>query len=136
MRQILALGNPVLWWVGAAALMVCIVLLVVRRDWRYTVPLLAVGSGWLPWLRFDDRPIFLFYATAFVPFTAMAIALVFGWALGPPGADRGRRRLVAGLLVVMLALQLAAFAYFWPIWTGELITRSQWHGRMWFDRWV
>ena len=136
MRQILALGNPVLWWVGAAALLVCIVLLVVRRDWRYTVPLLAVGTGWLPWLRFDDRPIFLFYATAFVPFTAMAIALVFGWALGPPGADRGRRRLVAGLLVVMLALQLAASAYFWPIWTGELITRSQWQGRMWFDRWV
>ena len=136
LRQILVLGNPVLWWVGAAALLICVVLLVARRDWRYSVPLVALASGWLPWLRFDDRPIFLFYATAFLPFTAMAVALVFGWMLGLPGSGRLRRPLVAGLLLVMLGLQLAVFAHFWPIWTNELISRSDWQRRMWFDSWV
>ncbi len=137
MRQVLILGNPVLWWVGAVALLICLVLLVVRRDWRYSVPLLAVATGWLPWLRFDDRPIFLFYATAFVPFTAMAVALVFGAMSGPPGTSRSPRRAVsAAVLLVVLALQLAAFAFFWPIWTDELISRAEWEQRMWFDAWV
>ena len=136
LRQVLALGNPALWWIGAAALLLCVVLVVVRRDWRYTVPLLAVAVGWLPWLRFDDRPIFLFYAAAFVPFTAMAVALVLGWVLGPPGTDRSRRRLGVGVVLLVLGLQLVAFAYFWPIWTDQLITHSQWLERMWFDAWV
>jgi dolichyl-phosphate-mannose--protein O-mannosyl transferase len=137
LRQVLILGNPVLWWAGAIALLVCVVLLIVQRDWRYTVPLLGVAAGWLPWLRFDDRPIFLFYATAFVPFTAMAVTLVFGAMLGPPGAARSPRRVVsAAVLLIVLAVQLAAFAFFWPIWTDELISRAEWEQRMWFDSWV
>ena len=135
LRQVLALGNPVLWWLGAIALAVCLVLLVVRRDWRFCVPLIGVGANWLPWLRFDDRPIFLFYAAAFIPFTAMAVALVLGWLMGPPGAGL-RRRMGVGTLLAVLGLQLAAFAFFWPIWTDELITRAEWLDRMWFDAWI
>jgi dolichyl-phosphate-mannose--protein O-mannosyl transferase len=56
--------------------------------------------------------------------------------LGPPGGGRLRRPLVAGLLLLVLGLQLAVFAHFWPIWTNELISRSDWQRRMWFDSWV
>jgi len=28
------------------------------------------------------------------------------------------------------------FAWFWPIYTGELITTPQWLDRVWFNRWI
>ena len=31
---------------------------------------------------------------------------------------------------------MLAFAWFWPIWTDQLLTRSEWLDRMWFPRWI
>ena len=28
------------------------------------------------------------------------------------------------------------FAWFWPIWTNGLLTRSEWLDRIWFSRWI
>jgi dolichyl-phosphate-mannose--protein O-mannosyl transferase len=35
-----------------------------------------------------------------------------------------------------LFLTLALFAFFYPIYTAEVIPYSQWHLRMWFPSWV
>ena len=40
---------------------------------------------------------------------------------------------VAGSFMVLTIL---AFAWFWPIWTDVLLTRSEWLDRMWFYRWI
>ncbi len=42
---------------------------VARRDWRFGLVVVGVVSTWLPWFRYDDRPIFSFYAIAILPFT-------------------------------------------------------------------
>jgi hypothetical protein len=31
---------------------------------------------------------------------------------------------------------MLTFAWFWPIWTDQLITRREWLDRMWFHRWI
>jgi len=31
---------------------------------------------------------------------------------------------------------LVAFAYFYPIWTGQTISYSAWYARMWFPSWI
>ncbi len=136
LRQVLALGNPVLWWVGAAALVVSVWHWVARRDWRFGVPVVGVAATWLPWFRYDDRSIFFFYAVAIVPFTCIALALVLGQALGR--ADAPRRRRVLGSVVVgaVLLAVIATTAFFWPIWTDQLITHTEWERRMWLDRWI
>ena len=42
------------------------------------------------------------------------------------------RRLSVGLVLVAAIL---AFAYFWPIYTGEVIPFSAWNNRMWNITW-
>lgn len=135
-REVLILGNPVVWWTGAAALLASAVIWVARRDWRHGVAVVGVLSTWLPWFFNDERPIFSFYASAFTPFLVLSLVLVMGHLLGP---DRGpsRRRttgtIVAGTFVV---LTIAAAAWFWPVWTGDLLTLREWQARMWFSRWI
>ncbi len=136
LKQVLALGNPVLWWLGAAALVASLWWWVARRDWRFGVPLVGVAATWLPWFRWDDRSIFLFYAVAIVPFTCAALAMVLGLVLGPAEAGRWRRGWGAAVVGLALVAVVACFAFFWPIWTDQLITNSEWQQRMWFDRWV
>ncbi len=136
MRQVLLLGNPVIWWAGCLALVWGLVMWVGARDWRYGVAVTGVATTWLPWLMYDDRPIFIFYAIATLPFLVLALTLALGQILGRdrgPSARRTAGVIVAGSFVVLAML---TFAWFWPVWTDQLITRSEWLDRMWFHRWI
>ena len=96
------------------------------RDWRYGVAVVGALSTWLPWLAYDDRPIFFFYAVAMLPFLVLALTLAIGQAGGALARPSARRTLgvvVGGAFVVLVLLN---FAWFWPIWTNELLTHAQW----------
>jgi dolichyl-phosphate-mannose-protein mannosyltransferase len=96
--EVAILGNPALWWSGlilvplsAAALR--------RRDGAAVVPLVMLGSQFLPWLAVG-RPVFNFYTAPLVPMlaTALVVACV--------ELDRPARR-AAGLTSGALAGTLA-----------------------------
>ena len=134
-RVILAIGTPALWWAGIIALVIAVLLWVGNRDWRFSVPVVGVLSGWLPWFLYADRPVFYMYAVVIVPFTAMALALVLGKLLG--GARSGDRRMIGAVVVgAFVALVGANFAYLYPILSGDLLPYSSWRSRMWFKTWV
>jgi dolichyl-phosphate-mannose-protein mannosyltransferase len=136
LRQVLLLGTPALWWGGILALLYSLYAWVARRDWRFGLVVVGVASTWLPWVRYDDRPIFSFYAISFLPFTVIALTLLIGTLLGGPRASYNRRvwgASVAGAYVVLVVLN---FAWFWPIYTGELITTPDWLERIWFKQWI
>ena len=40
---------------------------------------------------------------------------------------------VAGSFFVLV---LVNFAWFWPIYTDDLLTHSEWLDRIWFQRWI
>jgi len=135
-KQVLLLPTPVLWWGGVLALVFAVAMWVGARDWRYGLAVVGALSAWLPWMQYDDRPIFLFYAIAILPFTVLAITLAIGTLLGPSSAPSPRRTVgvvVGGAFVV---LTLVNFAWFWPIWTNQMLTHSEWLDRIWFSRWV
>lgn len=158
-REILGIGTPALWWGALAALVAVAFLWVMLRDWRAGAILLGFLAGWLSWFpsAFNDRTMFLFYATPLIPFMVLAIVLVLGYLIGPaPAAARGAqasgdslgrvavepagagtRRLVgaaaAGAFVLVV---LANFAYFHPILSAETIPYVDWQDRMWFESWV
>ncbi|CAN5695216.1 phospholipid carrier-dependent glycosyltransferase [soil metagenome] len=135
-RQVLLLGTPLLWWGGSLALIAAGVLWLGTRDWRYGVAIVGTLSTWLPWLMYDDRPIFLFYAIACLPFLVLAIALVMGKLIGPSRLPSSRR--TAGVIISgsFFVLVLINFAYFYPLFSYQVIPRSSWLDRMWFSRWI
>lgn len=135
-KQVLAIGTPVLWWGGVLALIVGLGYWVTRRDWRFGVPIVGVLTTWLPWVLFSDRPIFFFYGVAIIPFTVMGVTLLLGKILGRASASY-TRRLVGSLAVGAFVLAVAVnFIYFYPVLTGQLMSNEEWNDRMWLTKWI
>lgn len=135
MRIISGTGTPLLWWAAAAALLVAVYFWLARRDWRFSVPVLALGAVWLPWFQYAERPIFFFYAVMMIPFSCIALALVLGRILGPAAGPK--RRLRAMIVGIIIALIILNFAFIYPILTADLVTRPQWMQRMWLgNSWI
>ncbi|MFE3600271.1 dolichyl-phosphate-mannose--protein mannosyltransferase [Streptomyces sp. NPDC059142] len=135
-REVLALGTPMLWWAGAFALLYVLWRWFFRRDWRAGAIACAVAVGWGPWMLYQERTIFLFYAVVFVPYLCLAVAMMIGAILGPRGADERRRTIGAVGAGVLVLLIVWNFIYFWPIYTGTAIPLDSWRNRMWLDTWV
>lgn len=136
LRQVLLIGTPTIWWGGILALLFAVVAWVGGRDWRFGVAVVGTASTWLPWLLYDDRPIFLFYAVVTLPFVVLALTLTLGRIIGPDRGPTTRRTIgvvVAGAFVVLTVLN---FAWFWPIFTNGLLTHAEWLDRVWFSRWI
>ncbi|MER7556830.1 phospholipid carrier-dependent glycosyltransferase [Nocardioides sp. NPDC126508] len=142
LRQVLLLGTPVLWWGAFVALIVSAFMWVAARDWRFGVAVVGVLSTWLPWLQYAGRPIFSFYMIIALPFLVLGLCLCLGKLLdrppSPVGAGPGHRRRVGGAVLggVFVVLVICNFAWFWPIYTDELLTRQEWLTRIWFKRWI
>ena len=86
---------------------------------------------------------FSFYALPALPFLILAVVYVLGAIMTPPdGMATGRQRsdrqligtIVAGIYVALVAL---CFAYFHPIFVGQLMPYDSWSSRMWLgNRWI
>jgi len=138
-QEVLAIGTPLIWWGGTAALLVCLAWWLTRRDWRAGAVLLGVAAGWVPWLWFywhDHRTEFYYYAVAFEPFLVIAITLCLGLIVGPARAGPNRR--VAGAAVAggYLLAVLANFDYLYPVLAAQTLPFSSWLARMWFRSWI
>ncbi len=98
--------------------------------------MVGIAVTWLPWLRYDDRPIFSYYAITILPFLILGATMLLGEMLGRADASPLRRAMGAASVGVVVVLSMLAFAWFWPIWTDQLITNREWVQRMWFRRWI
>jgi dolichyl-phosphate-mannose--protein O-mannosyl transferase len=136
LRQVILLGTPVLWWFSAIALVWSAVSWVGRRDWRYGIVVVGVLVTWLPWLRYDDRPIFSYYAIVIEPFLILGATMLLGEILGRAPAGSARRTVGAVAAGTVVVAVIVNFAWFWPIYTDGLLTQSEWVQRIWFHRWI
>jgi dolichyl-phosphate-mannose-protein mannosyltransferase len=135
-QEIIALGNPVLWWSALLAL-VPLAFGAVRRDRAA----LVIGAFWaaqyVPWL-IVARPLFFFYMTPVVPFMALGIAYGTSWAddrWSGPGGPAWRR--IGPITAVTLGvLAVGAFAFFAPVLLGWELPAEEIRRRWWFDGWV
>ncbi|MDH6464202.1 dolichyl-phosphate-mannose-protein mannosyltransferase [Micromonospora sp. A200] len=149
--EILLLGTPLLWWSFLPALAATAWLGLARRDWRAGAILLSLAGGLLPWFWFalDGRTMFSFYAAPALPFLVLAVVYVLGAIVTPTGPEGGAatdadlargddRRLIGGVIVGAYVLLVAlCFAYFYPIFVGNLLPYDDWSARMWLDgRWI
>ena len=136
-QEVLALGTPILWWVGTIAIAVVIgywikSLILRRSDSALNIVVLGIAAGYLPWFAMQQRTAFSFYAIIFEPFMILAIVYCAKLLL-----DSGLKPVVSQSIVGgTFALILVCFLFFIPLFTGQIITYEDWRLRMWFDSWI
>lgn len=139
------LGNPFVWWASLPALLSLPYFLLRDRSWPAAVILVGFVTQYLPWARIS-RVLFLYHMFGGLVF--MVLALAFALArirrAGPLEVTLfgERLRLSTGrLTVAYLALVVAAFFYFYPVWTALPISQGAYlggfpAGKMWFRSWI
>jgi dolichyl-phosphate-mannose-protein mannosyltransferase len=134
--EVLAIGNPAIWWVSIPAILFCLGWWFTRRDWRAGVAVLGVAAGWATWLPFVSRTKFYYYALEFEPFLILCIVLCLGLILGPVAASLRRRALGASVVGAYVLAVLILFWYFYPILSAKVIPYSSWLSHMWYTGWI
>jgi dolichyl-phosphate-mannose--protein O-mannosyl transferase len=136
-QEVLALGTPILWWVGTIALAVVVgywikSLIHHRVDAAATIVVIGFAAGYLPWFAMQQRTVFTFYAIVIQPFLILAIVycakLLLDSALKPVVSQS----IVGGIF----ALIVLCFLFFMPLFTAQVITYEDWNLRMWFESWI
>ena len=135
-RDIVSLGNPILWWTASAALLWCVWLFATRWDWRAGAALMGMAAGWLPWFENLRRTTFTTYAIIFLPYMVLALVIALAAVIGPPSASAVRRTWGAALAGSWVLVVLVISYILYPVWTAELITRAHWADLMWFRSWI
>jgi len=127
-QEILAIGTPILWWVGVFAIAITLGLFITNRNHTSAVILAGIASSYLPWFLIQSRTTFYFYAITILPFLILALIYTFNWAL-----KYGNYQKQIMLFVLLIGLN---FIYFLPILLGIEIPYSQWIQRMWLNSWI
>lgn len=133
---ILSVGNPLIWWSAAISLGVLLFWWAGRRDWRAGAVLAGVAAGYLPWFMYPERTTFFFYAVSFEPFLVLALVYCLGLVLGQRSDPLWRRRSGFYLVALFVVAAVLLSAFFYPVWTAEVIPYQEWRVRMWMPSWI
>ena len=136
-QEVLALGTPFLWWLGAIAVAVVIGFWIksfAQRRYEPSLNIIVAGitAGYLPWFFFQERTVFSFYAIVFEPFLVLAIIYCAYVAL-LHYKNSQNTYIFIGLIGFAI---FANFIYFLPLFTGDVITYEAWQARMWLPSWI
>jgi len=146
-QEVIPLGNPLIWWGGAIALIALIVFAVMRTHKAALPILVGFVAGWVPWLPFAYRTTFQFYSVVFLPFTIMALVLCLQLLDQQFGFVRLReKRIIAfhdetqdgwGLpSIISLLIVGLLTAYFYPLLVAWSIGYQDWIDHMWLKSWI
>jgi dolichyl-phosphate-mannose-protein mannosyltransferase len=136
-QEVLALGTPLLWWLGTIALAVVLgfwirSIAVKRYEPPLNLILAGMAAGYLPWFFFQERTVFTFYAIVFQPFLILAIVYC-AYALLMHFENKRNSYVVLGFVALAIFIN---FIFFLPLFTGDVITYDSWQARMWLPSWV
>jgi dolichyl-phosphate-mannose--protein O-mannosyl transferase len=152
-EQILAIGNPFIFWTSLVAIPFVAVAWRRLRDWRAGFLTVALFGQYLPWF-LPGRPTFFFYVLPLVPFMVLMVTYFARKAseativvrdpdtgevaanptTGAPAISQAhvfRPFVVAGVIAIVLV-----FAWFWPILTATRISDLHLRTIVWFRVWI
>jgi dolichyl-phosphate-mannose--protein O-mannosyl transferase len=126
-REVLATGNPLVWWPSVFAIAYVAVRWFRQReaDGPEGVILAGFAFSYAPWLllALHRSPVFSYYLLPAVPFMCLAVA----YAL--TRLDRSPRRVATALFAAMV---IASFAFFYPVLAAVPLGHRSWQDRMLF----
>ncbi|MBD2127776.1 phospholipid carrier-dependent glycosyltransferase [Microcoleus sp. ZQ-A2] len=145
------MGNPVLWWLSAIAILVVLSLLVFTiRTWvtasdttaNPTIPVLQRAEFWiavylilnyiaslLPWVRVT-RCTFIYHYMGASIFAFLALAWIVDRCL------RGYDLFLRMVGVTIVFLVLISFVFWLPVFLGFPLSPEAFYSRMWFPSWI
>ena len=129
---ITAIGNPLIWWAGAVAVIATFLGWVTKRDRTSALVLIGLVGGFVPWLFFSERTVFWFYTIAFEVWVLLAIALLLKRTVEL--SDKPER--VKRWIWVFVWACVAVSIFFVPIWWGTEIPYWFWLAHMWLPSWI
>lgn len=115
MANIFTSGNPVLFWLGSAAILLTIWEAIKKRSISLAVILLGFFAFWLPWAS-SPRIMFLYHFSPSVPFLSLAL----GYQLNSLMQDKKGKQLA----LIALALIILGFILIFPYLTGIPLPRN------------
>jgi len=118
--NIYAMGNPVVFWAGAASVVYSIYHFLKGRDGRIFFVIFSYFAFFIPWMA-SPRIMFLYHYLPSLPF--MAIAAGFVLKKHPK------------VLLLFYSSTLLLFAYFFPHWIGLSVPIWLDKSYYWFDSW-
>lgn len=150
-REIVAIGNPVVFWGSVWALPYLAFAWWRKRDWVPGFVLLVVALQYLPWLAVI-RPQFFFYVAPFTPFLVLGVAyllrdladarLIAREPDGRVGIDPETGRPAVStwhpyrpVAVTAIVAAVALFAWFYPVLTYQEIPKAHEQLVLWFPGW-
>ncbi|MDL2225983.1 phospholipid carrier-dependent glycosyltransferase, partial [Eubacteriales bacterium OttesenSCG-928-M02] len=117
-ESIASFGNPIVWWLGLAAALYCLVTVWIRKGEDKTNTgflLILLLSVYVPWM-FITRAVFIYHYMASVPFIILLIGCVVkGWE------DKGFPKWIKWIISVVC---LGVFALFYPVWSALPVDRN------------
>ena len=134
--EVLALGNPLIWWAGTLALIHQLWEALVKRNTVATAIVIMFLVGWAPWLLFQNRTVFSFYSIVMLPFVCLALARSLGQLLGSADISSRMRKVRATMVGSFMVAVVAVSIFFLPLWTGETISYRYWQLHMWLTTWI
>jgi dolichyl-phosphate-mannose--protein O-mannosyl transferase len=126
-----------LWWVGTIAIAVVVgywirSLINHRVDAAANLVVLGLAAGYLPWFAMQQRTVFSFYAIIIAPFLILAIVYCAKLLLDSHMKPVVSQSIVGGIFAAIVI----CFVFFFPLFTGQVITYEDWNLRMWFKSWI
>jgi dolichyl-phosphate-mannose-protein mannosyltransferase len=126
-REIMATGNPFVWWPSIAALVYVAVDRVTapERGRASGVILAGFGFTYLPWLLIGLSPrsaVFVFYLLPTLPFLCLALAYV-AWR----ATDFWEGRVA---LALFATVAVASFLFYRPLLVGDPLAYEEWRRRL------
>ncbi|SEE94915.1 dolichyl-phosphate-mannose--protein mannosyltransferase [Ruania alba] len=133
---ITSVGNPVLWWGAALALLLVLWAALRRGDWRAWAILIGYAATYLPWFAYAHRTIFTFYTVALAPFVAMCLTFAIGTLLGSRHLTLQERRPGIWTAAALVILAVLVGAFYWPVWSNQWVPYWFWRLHMLLPSWV
>lgn len=151
-RDLLAIGNPVVFWGSFWSLPYLAFAWWRKRDWVAGFFLTAVWLQYLPWL-LAARPQFFFYVAPFTPFLVLGLVYMLRdlsdarLIVREPGGvvatdpETGRPAVSVWhpyrpIAWAVVAAAVGLFIWFWPVLTWQLISDERFKLIVWFPGWL
>lgn len=124
---IATMGNPAIWWMGVACVLLSLVIALKKRDRRMLPIFIAILALYLPWM-LVERCTFIYHYFPILPFVMLCIAYVLVYAKNniPHG------KVAIGIYFAIVA---GLFVMFFPVLTGIRVDVSWINFLKWFPSW-